>query len=173
MGFVRIQKKINNRTLTFRLTYPLTLLLPLSLSLSLSVTPARTPWLWTGALPAIDIDGLALGEGDEQEGDLESSGADVASIVKNLKGNGIDLDAGLSKEDFADLNAYLALVDNSLLPATLWALWCDDQSYCEFTRKFYSQMYPFPLSHIFPWTRRRAVLGRLGSMNIKHENQVS
>ena len=124
-------------------------------------------------MPAIDIDGLALGEGDEQEGDLESSGADVASIVKNLKGNGIDLDAGLSKEDFADLNAYLALVDNSLLPATLWALWCDDQSYCEFTRKFYSQMYPFPLSHIFPWTRRRAVLGRLGSMNIKHENQVS
>jgi hypothetical protein len=90
----------------------------------------------TGSFPALDIDGILLG-GENKDGTeaLSSEGGVVSGIIGKLKQSaGLDLDKGLSDEDSADLEAYVALAESHLQTATLWAMWCDDQSYSEWTR---------------------------------------
>ena len=80
---------------------------------------------------------MLLGGEEEKDGAeaLSSEGGVVSGIIGKLKQTGgLDLDRGLSSEDSADLEAYVALAESHLQTATLWAMWCDDQSYSEWTR---------------------------------------
>ena len=88
----------------------------------------------TGRLPALDIDGLAVGSWEDGEGSNDGEAASVSRVLDGLRKAGVDLDKGLSVEDACDLEAYLSLAENALAVATQWALWCDDQSYAEGTR---------------------------------------
>ncbi|QDZ20054.1 metaxin [Chloropicon primus] len=130
----------------------------------------------TGTLPCVDIDGVAMGAGGEgggaQGNGSGGSGGALRDLVEGLKKAGLDLDAGLSVEDQSDLEAYMSLVENALVPTTRWALWCDDQSYSECTRAFYAKIYPFPLSYIFPWKKRQEALAKMKTMNVRSEEQV-
>ncbi|WZN58786.1 metaxin [Chloropicon roscoffensis] len=127
----------------------------------------------TGRLPALDIDGLAVGSWEDGEGSGDGEAASVSRVLDGLRKAGVDLDKGLSVEDACDLEAYLSLAENALAVATQWALWCDDQSYAEGTRVFYSGIYPFPLSHIFPWRQRREALAKMKALGVTSEEQVT
>ena len=126
----------------------------------------------TGLLPAVEIDGVVAGAGEGDGGDGAASGATVARVIEDLKMSGIDLDGDLSVEDSNDLQAYLSLVETTLVPATLWALWHDDQSYTEWTRAFYSRTFPFPLGYLFPWRHRQEAATKISALKIGSEEEM-
>ena len=140
----------------------------------------------TGTLPAVDLDGLAVdgydpeggsgnggGEDGGEGGQGRGTAGDVRSIIDRLKEAGMDLDKGLSSPDASELEAYAALVDAALAPATAWALWGDDDRYADHTRAFFGQIFPFPLSRVFPWKLRRDALAKLsGAQNVRSETQA-
>lgn len=81
------------------------------------------------------MDGTLLGMGaGADSGGNEVSNRNVSAIVEDLKRYGLDIDAHLSRDDLADMTAYASMVESQLVPATLWAIWGDNESFSHYTQ---------------------------------------
>eukprot|EP00898_Chlorokybus_atmophyticus_P008830 jgi/Chlat1/8949/Chrsp94S08257 len=96
----------------------------------------------TGRLPAIE-------DGEELVIDNEER----LGIIYHLQDTRQDLNAGLAPSELAEVQAFLTLVETTLTPAVLAAVWVESSNYPT-TRLGYSGMLPFPLSRIVPLGKR-------------------
>jgi len=87
--------------------------------------------------------------------------SELEGIVQFVNNKGISLTKDMSAENKSDLRAYMTLVNNVLGNAELYICWCDNETYNEVTKPRYGSIYPWPLNHIQPWTKRNAECKRL------------
>lgn len=92
-------------------------------------------------------------------------GSDIIQddIFKYLKSQGYNLDEALTDKQVAETFAYTTLVRDALHKALLYCRWLDSDNYCNFTRKWYSNKLPFPLTIFLPHMRHRSIQSKLNS----------
>jgi len=94
--------------------------------------------------------------------------AELDPIVSFVSNKGISLTEHLDSAQKADMKAYMTLVTSILGNAELYLSWNDDVTLNEVTVPRYSSVYPWPLSTILSWQKKRNVckkLAALGWMN--------
>lgn len=97
--------------------------------------------------------------------------ADLESIVGFVASKGICLTSALSAAEKADHTAYYSLVQTVLHNAELYFSWVTPESY-EVTWTRYGSVYPWPLTVILPWLKRRTVLRAIKEWTTKPEKDV-
>lgn len=70
----------------------------------------------------------------------------VDSIIKELKKQGLDLDADCSDEELAEISAYSAFLSDRLKKALLYLHWVEAKNYTEVTRGWLSGATVFPFT---------------------------
>lgn len=83
--------------------------------------------------------------------------AGARRVIHALRVRGFDMDDHLRAVSVADTEAYSALVEEAVLPATRAALWLDSKAYNKHIRPLLAAGLPFPLDTTLPEQRRRAV----------------
>lgn len=111
----------------------------------------------SGQLPALD-NSLDVVSASGSEFDAASS------IIMFLKGAGLDLDVHLDHSQRALCLAFSALIELKLSPATLYATWCEPESYSSHTRPAYGAGLPLPFNYLIVWRQRRSIMQRMASM---------
>ncbi|XP_028915472.1 metaxin-3 isoform X5 [Ornithorhynchus anatinus] len=86
---------------------------------------------------------------------LPSLHADALVVMK------YDADRELSAKQGADTLAYVALLEEKLLPAVLHTFWVDSDNYFTVTKPWFAARIPFPLSLILPGRMSRRALDRI------------
>ena len=81
---------------------------------------------FAGYQPAVDTGGDLLAENEEF--------LSARAIISHLQGHTKDLDAELSVSERADLVAFKTLIQTSIEPATLYTLWCENESFNKHTQ---------------------------------------
>lgn len=83
---------------------------------------------WAGQLPALDsgLDIVSTTGSDEYDA--------AHAIIQHLKSSGADLDQALEPSQQALCMAFSALIQLKLQPATLYATWCEPNSFTQHTR---------------------------------------
>ncbi|KAM4808769.1 metaxin-3 [Rhinophrynus dorsalis] len=84
--------------------------------------------------------------------------ANILSFFRKQKYNA---DYLLSAKEGSDTLAYIALLEERLLPALLHTFWVDGENYCTMTRPWYASRTPFPLSLYLPGKMSREALNRI------------
>lgn len=67
----------------------------------------------------------------------------------------------LSAREGSDTLAYIALLEEKLLPAILHTFWVDSDNYSSVTRPWYASRTPFPLRFYLPGKMSRVALNRI------------
>ncbi|NXL07784.1 MTX3 protein, partial [Mesembrinibis cayennensis] len=70
-------------------------------------------------------------------------------------------DYELSAKQGADTLAYIALLEEKLLPALLHTFWVEAENYCSVTKPWFASRIPFPLSLYLPGKMSREALSRI------------
>ncbi|MEE6458488.1 hypothetical protein FKM82_000306 [Ascaphus truei] len=83
------------------------------------------------------------------------------NILNFLRKQKYNADYVLSAKEGSDTLAYIALLEEKLLPATLHTFWVDSENYCTVTRPWYASRTPFPLSLYLPGKMSREALNRI------------
>ncbi|XP_077142886.1 metaxin-3 isoform X1 [Ranitomeya variabilis] len=82
----------------------------------------------------------------------------ILSFFRKQKYNA---DYVLSAREGSDTLAYIALLEEKLLPAILHTFWVDSDNYSSVTRPWYSSRTPFPLRFYLPGKMSREALNRI------------
>jgi glutathione S-transferase len=113
-------------------------------------TPTCYTWKSsTGKLPFLAMGKQVLSGSDE--------------ILQYLTAKGHDLDTSLTAEEKATSLAFKALLKEKLQPSLLYLQWMDAKNYVEFTRLWYANHLPFPLTLVLPNLTHRAVKWKLST----------
>ncbi|NP_001084474.1 metaxin-3 [Xenopus laevis] len=94
---------------------------------------------------------------------LTSAGEDThqpANILNFFRKQKYNADYVLSAKEGSDTLAYIALLEEKLLPAVLHTFWVDTENYCNVTRPWYASHTPFPLNYYLPGKMSRDALDR-------------
>lgn len=91
--------------------------------------------------------------------------AELDPIVSFVTNKGISLTEHLDSAQKSDMKAYMTLVTSVLGNAELYLSWNDDVTLNEVTVPRYSSVYPWPLSTILSWQKRRSVCKKLSALN--------
>ncbi|XP_068127907.1 metaxin-3 [Hyperolius riggenbachi] len=84
-----------------------------------------------------------------------------ANILNFLRKQKYNADYVLSAREGSDTLAYIALLEEKLLPAMLHTFWVDSENYYNVTRPWYASHTPFPLSFYLPAKMSREALNRI------------
>ncbi|CAO2592988.1 MTX3, partial [Lemmus lemmus] len=84
-----------------------------------------------------------------------------AKILNFLRKQKYNADCGLSAKQGADTLAYIALLEEKLLPAVLHTFWVENDNYFTVTKPWFASRIPFPLSLILPGRMSRGALNRI------------
>ncbi|XP_049586156.1 metaxin-1 isoform X5 [Syngnathus scovelli] len=84
-----------------------------------------------------------------------------SDIIVHLQKQKYNADFDLSPKEAADSLAFVALVQEKLSPAVLYALWVEPKNFAEVTRRWYAEHVSFPLGLVLPGRMRRQVLDKL------------
>ncbi|KAM9330045.1 metaxin-3 [Gastrophryne carolinensis] len=84
-----------------------------------------------------------------------------ANILNFLRKQKYNADYVLSAREGSDTLAYIALLEEKLLPAMLHTFWVDAENYSRLTRPWYASRTPFPLSFYLPGKMSREALNRI------------
>lgn len=114
----------------------------------------------TGVIPAVDT-GSDIPAATEL-GDLAAARAILAALAKS---NTVNLDAGLSPAQRAELLAFVTLVTARLDVATHYTTWLEPRGFREFRKAAYGSALPFPLSYLVPWSQRAEMKRLLGHVD--------
>ncbi|XP_069079289.1 metaxin-3 isoform X2 [Pleurodeles waltl] len=87
--------------------------------------------------------------------------AQPVQILNFLRKQKYNADYDLSAKEGADTLAYIALLEEKLLPALLHVFWVDAENYSSMTRPWFASRIPFPLSLYLPGKMSRQALNRL------------
>ncbi|XP_078531327.1 metaxin-3 isoform X2 [Lissotriton helveticus] len=87
--------------------------------------------------------------------------AQPVQILNFLRKKKYNADYDLSAKEGADTLAYIALLEEKLLPALLHVFWVDAENYSSMTRPWFASRIPFPLSLYLPGKMSRQALNRL------------
>ncbi|XP_053303973.1 metaxin-3 isoform X2 [Spea bombifrons] len=114
----------------------------------LKVTPVDYTWAAPkGALPVLVSDGKVV-----------TQPGNILSFLRKQKYNA---DYVLSAKEGSDTLAYIALIEENILPALLHAFWVDTENYSNVIRPWYAARTPFPLSFFLPGKMSREALNRI------------
>ncbi|XP_072272420.1 metaxin-3 [Pyxicephalus adspersus] len=83
------------------------------------------------------------------------------NILNFLRKQKYNADYVLSAREGSDTLAYIALLEEKLLPAMLHTFWVDAENYSSVTRPWYSSHTPFPLRFYLPGKMSREALNRI------------
>ncbi|KAG3266439.1 metaxin 3, transcript variant X1 [Ictidomys tridecemlineatus] len=84
-----------------------------------------------------------------------------AKILNFLRKQKYNADYELSAKQGADTLAYIALLEEKLLPAVLHTFWVESDNYFTVTKPWFASRIPFPLSLILPGRMSRGALNRI------------
>ncbi|XP_030323768.1 metaxin-3 isoform X3 [Calypte anna] len=84
-----------------------------------------------------------------------------AKILSFLRKQKYNADYQLSAKQGADTLAYIALLEEKLLPALLHTFWVEAENYCSVTKPWFASRIPFPLSLYLPGKMSREALNRI------------
>ncbi|KAM9805478.1 metaxin-1-like [Syngnathus typhle] len=84
-----------------------------------------------------------------------------SDIIVHLQKQKYNADFDLSPKEAADSLAFVALVQEKLSPAVLYALWVEPKNFAEVTRRWYAEHVSFPLGLVLPGRMRRQELDKL------------
>ncbi|KAM6230719.1 metaxin-3 isoform 2-T2 [Porphyrio hochstetteri] len=84
-----------------------------------------------------------------------------AKILNFLRKQKYNADYELSAKQGADTLAYIALLEEKLLPALLHTFWVDAENYCSVTKPWFASRIAFPLSLYLPGKMSREALNRI------------
>uniref|UniRef100_A0A8D0H4C0 Metaxin 3 n=1 Tax=Sphenodon punctatus TaxID=8508 RepID=A0A8D0H4C0_SPHPU len=84
-----------------------------------------------------------------------------AKILNFLRKQKYNADYELSARHGADTLAYIALLEEKLLPAMLHTFWVEVENYCNVTRPWFASRIPFPLSLYLSGKMSREALNRI------------
>ncbi|CAM9486163.1 unnamed protein product [Lampetra planeri] len=83
------------------------------------------------------------------------------NILNCFRKEQYNADYDLSPKQGADTMAFVALIEEKLLPALLHTFWVDDQNYTGVTRPWYASTMPFPFNMFAPYRSSQQALTRL------------
>ncbi|XP_074934693.1 metaxin-3 isoform X3 [Phalacrocorax aristotelis] len=84
-----------------------------------------------------------------------------AKILNFLRKQKYNADYELSAKQGADTLAFIALLEEKLLPALLHTFWVDAENYCSVTKPWFASRMPFPLGLYLPGKMSRKALNRI------------
>ncbi|NXX65261.1 MTX3 protein, partial [Spizella passerina] len=84
-----------------------------------------------------------------------------AKILNFLRKQKYNADYDLSAKQGADTLAYIALLEEKLLPALLHTFWIEAENYCSVTKPWFAARIAFPLSLYLPGKMSREALNRI------------
>ncbi|KAJ7412863.1 Metaxin-3 [Willisornis vidua] len=84
-----------------------------------------------------------------------------AKILNFLRKQKYNADYELSAKQGADTLAYIALLEEKLLPALLHTFWIEAENYCSVTKPWFASRIAFPLSLYLPGKMSREALNRI------------
>ncbi|XP_039946712.1 metaxin-3 isoform X3 [Hirundo rustica] len=84
-----------------------------------------------------------------------------AKILNFLRKQKYNADYDLSAKQGADTLAYIALLEEKLLPALLHTFWVEAENYCSVTKPWFASRIAFPLSLYLPGKMSREALNRI------------
>ncbi|KAI2538067.1 metaxin-3 isoform X4 [Macaca nemestrina] len=84
-----------------------------------------------------------------------------AKILNFLRKQKYNADYELSAKQGADTLAYIALLEEKLLPAVLHTFWVESDNYFTVTKPWFASQIPFPLSLILPGRMSKGALNRI------------
>ncbi|XP_052526261.1 metaxin-3 isoform X4 [Tympanuchus pallidicinctus] len=84
-----------------------------------------------------------------------------AKILNFLRKQRYNADYELSAKQGADTLAYIALLEEKLLPALLHTFWVEAENYSSVTKPWFASRIPFPLSLYLPGKMSREALNRI------------
>uniref|UniRef100_A0A8D1KCN4 Metaxin n=4 Tax=Sus scrofa TaxID=9823 RepID=A0A8D1KCN4_PIG len=84
-----------------------------------------------------------------------------AKILNFLRKQKYNADYELSAKQGADTLAYIALLEEKLLPAVLHTFWVESDNYFTVTKPWFASRIPFPLSLILPGRMSKGALNRI------------
>uniref|UniRef100_A0A667G2B0 Metaxin 3 n=1 Tax=Lynx canadensis TaxID=61383 RepID=A0A667G2B0_LYNCA len=84
-----------------------------------------------------------------------------AKILNFLRKQKYNADYELSAKQGADTLAYIALLEEKLLPAVLHTFWVESDNYFAVTKPWFASRIPFPLSLILPGRMSKGALNRI------------
>uniref|UniRef100_A0A7N4V1Y3 Metaxin 3 n=1 Tax=Sarcophilus harrisii TaxID=9305 RepID=A0A7N4V1Y3_SARHA len=84
-----------------------------------------------------------------------------AKILNFLRKQKYNADYQLSAKQGADTLAYIALLEEKLLPAVLHTFWIENDNYFTVTKPWFASRIPFPLSLILPGRMSKRALNRI------------
>ncbi|KAF1389068.1 hypothetical protein PFLUV_G00069630 [Perca fluviatilis] len=114
------------------------------------VTVSPIDWTWktlTATVPE-----LLCGDSAVQE---------PAQILNFLRKRRFNADYELTARQGADTMAYIALLEEKLLPALLHTFWVDAENYANLTRPWFASRSPFPLNFLVPSRHANTALSRI------------
>ena len=79
----------------------------------------------------------------------------MISRMQQMESSAYNLNVGLSASQRSDVLALTTLIETKLLPALLYATWCEPDAYSKHTRAAYGQSLDFPLNYWLPYVARR------------------
>ncbi|XP_063312781.1 metaxin-3 isoform X2 [Pelobates fuscus] len=114
----------------------------------LKVNPVDYTWMSPkGSLPVLLSDGKEITQ--------------TANILNFFRKQQYNSDYGLSAKEGSDTLAYIALIEENILPAMLHTFWVDPENYASVTRPWYASRTPFPMSYFLPGKMSRDALNRI------------
>uniref|UniRef100_A0A8C0V3I4 Metaxin 3 n=1 Tax=Cyanistes caeruleus TaxID=156563 RepID=A0A8C0V3I4_CYACU len=84
-----------------------------------------------------------------------------AKILNFLRKQRYNADYDLSAKQGADTLAYIALLEEKLLPALLHTFWIEAENYCSVTKPWFASRIAFPMSLYVPGKMSREALNRI------------
>ncbi|XP_077454636.1 metaxin-1-like [Stigmatopora argus] len=84
-----------------------------------------------------------------------------SDIIIHLRKQKYNADFDLSADEAADSLAFVALVQQKLTPAAIYAEWVEPKNFVEVTRRWYAEHSGFPLGLFLPGRMRRRQLDKL------------
>ncbi|XP_063279098.1 metaxin-3 isoform X3 [Prinia subflava] len=84
-----------------------------------------------------------------------------AKILNFLRKQKYNADYDLSAKQGADTLAYIALLEEKLLPALLHTFWVEAENYCSVTKPWFASRIAFPLRWYLPGKMSREALNRI------------
>ncbi|KAM4707446.1 metaxin-3 isoform 2-T2 [Discoglossus pictus] len=85
----------------------------------------------------------------------------ASTILNFFRKQKYNSDYVLSAKEGSDTLAYIALLEEKLLPALLHTFWVDTENYCGVTRPWYASRTPFPLCYYLPGKLSREAVNRI------------
>jgi hypothetical protein len=88
--------------------------------------------------------------------------------------NGLNINAHLSQEELAAVDAFVALVESKLRFALDYEVWYETTTFYEITARMRGDVYPWPLNYFIPRNERsKKIAEMLSRMPVIQTNLVS